>query len=88
LLFPGFGISLFAAQDLGELPVKTLDMTATDAVAPRTPVLDLGAVAPAPNDEPTIERWPGWARVGILLGGTAALWAGIGWAAVTVFRLG
>jgi hypothetical protein len=52
------------------------------------PVLDLSAVAIAPPNEPDIGHWPGWARVTILLGGAGALWAGIGWIAVQVFRLG
>ena len=65
-----------------------MEIAATEVVASPKPVLDLGAVAIAPADEPSIGRWPGWARVTILLGGAAALWAGIGWIAVQVFRLG
>lgn len=68
--------------------METLDMTATDMVAPRTPALDLGAVAPAPSDEPAATRWPGWVRLTILLGGAGVLWGGIGWAAFALLRPG
>jgi hypothetical protein len=65
-----------------------MEIAATDVVASPKPVLDLGAVAIAPADEPSIGRWPGWVRMTILLGGAVALWGGIGWIAVQVFRLG
>jgi hypothetical protein len=65
-----------------------MEIAATNVVASPKPVLDLGAVAIAPVDEPTISRWPGWLRMTILFGGAAALWGGIGWIAVQVFRLG
>jgi hypothetical protein len=88
LLFSGFGISLLSGcRDLGETSLETLDMTATNVVAPPKPVLDLSAVAIAPADEPAVGRWPGWVRVSILLGGAGALWAGIGWIAVQVVHL-
>jgi hypothetical protein len=65
-----------------------MDIMATDVVASRKPVLDLASVAVAPPDEPAIGRGPGWVRVSILLGGGAALWAGIGWIALQVVHLG
>ena len=68
--------------------METLEINATNVAVTPMPVLDLSAVAIAPPHEPDIGRWPGWARVGILLGGAGALWAGIGWIAVQVFRLG
>ncbi len=61
-------------------------MTATSAVA-RPASLDL-AVAPAPSDEPAVVRWPGWARLAVLIGGAAGLWAGLGWIALRVLKLG
>jgi hypothetical protein len=68
--------------------VDTLDMTATSVVARPVAPLDIGAVAPAPADEPAVTRWPGWARLVILIGGAAGLWAGIGWIAFRVLKLG
>lgn len=68
--------------------METLNITATDIVAPPKPVLDLGAVAVAPVDEPAVGRWPGWVRVSILLGGAGALWVGLGWIALQVIHLG
>lgn len=68
--------------------METLDIVATDVVAPATPVLDLGAVALAPPDEPAVRRWPGWLRLTIVVGGAASLWVGIGWVALQVAHPG
>lgn len=68
--------------------METLDITATKVVASSRPMLDLASVPVAPPDEPAVGRWPGWIRVTLLLGGAAALWAGIGWIAVQVVKLG
>jgi hypothetical protein len=38
--------------------------------------------------EPIGGRWPAWARLAILIGGSAALWAGLGWIALRVLELG
>jgi hypothetical protein len=54
--------------------MDTLDMAATHAVARRSSLLDAGA---ASADEPSVDCWPGWARVTIVFGSSAALWAGI-----------
>jgi len=68
--------------------VDTLELTATDVGAPKMPALDLSAVAVAPQDEPAIQRWPGAVRLGILLGGAAAVWVAIGWIALRIAHLG
>ena len=47
----------------------------------------MGAATASPADEPQVGRWPGWARLGILVGGSAALWGGIAVAAVRVLSL-
>ena len=54
--------------------MDTLDMAATHAGAGPSSSLDVGA---ASADEPAIDCWPGWARVTIVFGSSAALWAGI-----------
>jgi hypothetical protein len=66
--------------------VETFAVAATHAVATSSPV-DLAAL-PAPPDEPQIGRWPGWARLAIIVGGSAVLWGGIAWAAARVLHLG
>lgn len=66
--------------------MKTIDMTATSAVA-RPASLDR-AVARAPSDEPEVVRWPGWARLAVLVGGAVGLWVGLGWIALRVLKLG
>ena len=68
--------------------METLDIAATDVAVTPMPVLDLSAVAVAPPHEPAVDRWPGWVRLTHLLGGAAGLWAGIGWIAVQVLKLG
>jgi hypothetical protein len=67
--------------------VETLDVVATHAVA-RPPSRTLRAVASAPSDEPVVERWPGWTRLAILIGGSVALWAGLAWLAFRILKLG
>ena len=47
----------------------------------------MGAAMAPPADRPQVGRWPGWARLGILVGGSAALWGGIAFAAVRVINL-
>ena len=68
--------------------METLDIAATQVAARRSSSVDLGAVVAAPADEPFVGRWPGWARLAVLIGGSAALWAVIGWLALRVLRLG
>ena len=34
------------------------------------------------------QRWPVWSRLAILLGGSAVLWAGLGWVAFQILKLG
>jgi len=63
-------------------------VAATQAVAASPVSLDLGAVAVAPSHEPQVRRWPGWSRMAILVGGSAILWAGLGWLAFRVLKLG
>jgi hypothetical protein len=67
--------------------VETFAVAATRAVAPSPSSVDLGQTAPAPSHEPEIRRWPGWARLLILIGGSAALWGGIGWTALRLLKL-
>jgi hypothetical protein len=33
-------------------------------------------------------RWPVWSRLAILIGGSAVLWAGLGWVAFQILKLG
>jgi hypothetical protein len=63
-------------------------VAATPVVAAPSVSLDLGAVAAAPSREPQVGRWPGWGRLAVLLGGSAILWAGLGWLAFRVLKLG
>ena len=63
-------------------------VAATRAVAGPSSSLDLASVAIAPSHDASIGRWPGWARLAILIGGSAALWAGIGWIAFRILKLG
>ena len=37
--------------------------------------------------EPVVPRSPGWVRMAILLGGSLALWAGLGWVAFRILKL-
>ena len=61
--------------------MDAIDIAATDMVsAGPSSLLDLGAVVAAPMDEPSVDRWPGWLRATILIGGAAGLWAVIAWA--------
>jgi hypothetical protein len=69
--------------------MDTLEAAATCAVAGlSSSSLDRGAVAGAPSDELQVGRWPGWARLTVVLGGSAALWAAIIWAVTLVLKLG
>ena len=68
--------------------METLDVAGAQVAARRSSSLDLGAVVAAPADEPFVGRWPGWARLAVLLGGSLALWAIIGWLALRVLKLG
>ncbi len=73
--------------------METLDVAVTPvAAAPsRTRDLarlrDLAARAAASSPEPAVDRWPVWTRLAILVGGSAALWAGLAWVAVLVLKL-
>jgi len=69
-------------------PVETLDVAVTQVVAGLSRSRTLNAVAVAPSAEPAVERWPGWMRLAILIGGSAALWAGLGWVAFRILKLG
>jgi hypothetical protein len=62
-------------------------VVATPVVAAFSVSLDLGAVAAAPSQEPAVGRWPGWARLTVLIGGSAALWAGLAWLAFRILKL-
>jgi hypothetical protein len=68
--------------------VETLDVAATPVaiVPPRT--LNLGAIAVGPSPEPDVGRWPGWMRLAFLVGASAGLWAGLGWVALRILKLG
>ncbi|HEY4029336.1 MAG TPA: hypothetical protein VGM25_03250 [Caulobacteraceae bacterium] len=66
--------------------METFAVAATHVVAKPLSSVDLASVQ-APSDEPQVRRWPGWARLAILFGGSTALWAGIAWAAVRVMKL-
>jgi hypothetical protein len=68
--------------------VETLAVAATRAVATPPSSLDLGPAVSALPDEPEVRRWPGWACLAILFGGSAALWAAIAWAAIRILKLG
>jgi len=68
--------------------VETLDVVATHVVARPSRLRTLNAVAPAPSDEPVVGRWSGCTRMAILIGGSAALWAGLAWVAFRVLKLG
>jgi hypothetical protein len=67
--------------------VETLDVAVTGVAAAPSRTRDQGAKAIAPSHEPAVGRWPGWTRLAILLGGSAALWAGLAWVAVLVLKL-
>ncbi len=58
------------------------------AVAVTSLSLDLGKAAAAPQKELQVGRWPGWSRMAILVGASAILWAGLGWVAFRVLKLG
>ena len=63
-------------------------LVSTPAVAAPSVSLGLGAVVSAPSQELQAGRWPVWSRLAILLGGSAVLWAGLGWVAFRVMQLG
>jgi hypothetical protein len=67
--------------------VETLDVAATPVAVVTTRTRNLGAMS-ASSPEPDVGRWPGWARLAILIGGSAALWAGLGWVALAILKLG
>jgi hypothetical protein len=68
--------------------VETLDVAATSvAVAPPLS-RDRRVMAATPSHEPDVGRWPVWARLAILIGGSAALWAGLGWVALRILKMG
>ena len=67
--------------------METFAVAATRAVAPSPSSIDLGQTAAAPSNEPDVRRWPGWARLLILIGGSTALWGAIGWAAARLLKL-
>jgi hypothetical protein len=68
--------------------VETIAVTATQVVAKPPSPVGLGQAVGAPSEEPQVGRWPGWARLLILVGGSAALWGVIGWAAFRFLKLG
>jgi hypothetical protein len=69
-------------------PVETLDVVATHAVARLSRSRNRSVVAATRSDEPAVERWPGWTRLAVLIGGSAALWAGLAWVALRILKLG
>ena len=69
-------------------PVDTLDVAVTHVVAGLPRSRTSNTVTIAPLDEPAVGRWPGWARLAILVGGSAALWAGLAWVAFRILKLG
>jgi hypothetical protein len=42
----------------------------------------------APAHDAAVGRWPGWARLAVLVGGSAILWAVLAWVALLVMKLG
>jgi hypothetical protein len=58
------------------------------AIAAPSVTLDLSAVAAAPSRDIEVGRWPVWSRLAILVGSSALLWAGLGWVAFRVLKLG
>jgi hypothetical protein len=46
-----------------------------------------GASALRGRAKPAAGVWPGWARLAILLAGSLALWAGLGWVAFRILKL-
>ena len=90
LLFFRFDGQLIAAVgNFSGSFVKTLAVAATRVVATSSSPVDKGCCAAcAPPDEPQVVRWDGWARLSILVGGGAALWGGIAWAAIRILKLG
>jgi hypothetical protein len=63
-------------------------VAATPAIAVPSVSLDLAAVSAAPSRELELGRWPVWRRLAILIIGSALLWAGLGWVAFQVLKLG
>ncbi len=61
---------------------------ATPVAIARSVSLGLGPVSSAPPQDLEAGRWPVWSRLAILLGGSAVLWAGLGWLAFRVMQLG
>jgi hypothetical protein len=84
--FDDLGSTERGCRDLGVSSVNT-QVAATRAVARPPSSLDLAAVALAPSREPAVGRWPGWMRLAILIGGSAALWIGLGWIALRILKL-
>ena len=64
--------------------MNTIGVAAAHTVAERSSPWE---VRTAPWGEPKVERWPGWARLMILLGSSAVLWAGIVWTAIQLAKL-
>lgn len=65
--------------------------TSVDTHAAATPIVVAPAVsliAAAPSRELQVGRWPVWSRLAILIGGSAVLWAGLGWVAFQILKLG
>ncbi len=61
---------------------------ATQVAIARSVSLGLGPVSSTPPQDLEIGRWPVWRRLAFLLGGSAILWAGLGWLAFRVMQLG
>jgi hypothetical protein len=67
--------------------VETLDVAATPVVVVPSRSRELVATTAAPAYEPEVVRWPAWTRLAILIGGSAVLWAGLGWVGYQVLAL-
>lgn len=67
--------------------METLDVAATPVVAMPSRSRDLGVMTAAPAHEPDVAKWPAWTRLAILIGGSAVLWAGLGWVGYQIFAL-
>ena len=63
-------------------------VAATPVVAVSSMPLDLGVAAEAPSQELQVGLWRCGTRLAVLIGGSAVLWAGLGWVAFQVLKLG
>jgi hypothetical protein len=68
--------------------VETLDVAATPVATVPSRTRVLGSKAAAASHEAAVGRWPGWARLALLVGGSAILWGVLAWVALLVLKLG